>query len=269
MIDRETVVNSLSKGIFKASNWKKEGDGLLVAAKALRHQWLSNREEVIRIITDQSPRSSEVFTKDSALARSSMILLGYAVEMLLKGGMVKLYSYCPEDLVERVVRKFGHDYECMAERLDINLEPDQFKQLKDLSRSVVNDARYPITPSLGTDFFEQTNQVTRFNNRQPNFESLVGLVEQIRDFARKIDSDSSNPAWFQHRWTGWGYVVARSGGSLPPTIVFRHEDQLVRSDLRSAIEAVVTLSADFDCFQIYEDTGNGRSRRCERWSLQE
>ncbi|MCF5188320.1 hypothetical protein [Pseudomonas simiae] len=248
MNNRESVVNSHSMGIFKASNWKKEGDGLLVAAKALRQQWLSNREEVIKVITVRSPRSSEVFTKDSALARSSMLLLGYSVEMFLKGGVVKLHTYCSEEMVERLMRKLGHDYESMAKRLEVKLESDQLEQLNGLSKSVVNDARYPATPSLGKDFFEQINQITRYNHRQPNFERLVVLVEQIRDFARKIDSDSLNPTCFQHHWTDWGYVVARCGGNLAPTIIFRHEDQLTESDLRSAIDAVVMLSTDFDCY---------------------
>lgn len=147
MSSRESVVNSYSMGIFKASNWKKEGAGLLVAAKALRQQWLSNREAVVKVITERSPRSSEVFTKDTALARSSMLLLGYSVEMFLKGGVVKLYSYGPEEVVKRLMRKLGHDYEGMAKRLRIELEPDQFKQLNGLSQSVVDDARYPATPS--------------------------------------------------------------------------------------------------------------------------
>lgn len=45
-------LSSHSMRIFKASNWKKKGDGLLLAAKALRQQWLSYREEVIKVITD-------------------------------------------------------------------------------------------------------------------------------------------------------------------------------------------------------------------------
>ena len=269
MSNREAVVNSHSMGIFKASNWKKEGDGLLVAAKALRQQWLSNREELVSVITERSPRSSEVFIKDTALARSSMLLLGYSVEMFLKGGVVKLYSYCPEEMVERLMRKLGHDYGSMAKRLRIELEPGQFEQLNGLSQSVVNDARYPATPSLDKNFFEQTNKITQYNHRQPNFERLVGLIEQIRDFVQKIDSDSSNPTSFQHRWTDWGYVVSRWGGHLPPTIVFRHEDQRSKSDLRRAIEAVVKLSAEFDCYQIYQDKGMGKNRRCELWSLNE
>lgn len=269
MSSRESVVNSYSMGIFKASNWKKEGAGLLVAAKALRQQWLSNREAVVKVITERSPRSSEVFTKDTALARSSMLLLGYSVEMFLKGGVVKLYSYGPEEVVKRLMRKLGHDYEGMAKRLRIELEPDQFKQLNGLSQSVVDDARYPATPSLDKDFFEQTNKITQYNHRQPNFERLVGLVERIRDFVQKIDSDSSNPTSSQHHWTDWGYVVARRGGHLPSTIVFRHEDQLKKSDLRRTIEAVVTLSAELDCYQIYQDRGIGKSRRCQPWSLHE
>lgn len=55
------------------------------------------------------------------------------------------------------MRKLGHDYESMAERLGVELEPDQFDQLNGLSKSVVNDARYPATPSLAKDSFEQTN----------------------------------------------------------------------------------------------------------------
>ena len=263
---QELIVTSRSKGIFSFPNWKKEGDGLLIAAMALRQQWLSNKEEVLRIITDQSPRSSEVFIKDAALARSSMLLLGYAVEMFLKGGVVKLYFYCPEEMVGRALREFGHKYELMAKRLSIPLTADQIEQLRGLSRSVVDEARYPVTPQLGEDFFEQANEINRYNIRQPNFESLVELVGQLRGFVRKIDSDSCNPSSFQHRRTDWGYVVARRGGNLPPTIVFRRDDQLAEPGVRSAIEATVTLYTDLDSYQIYEDRGKGKSRRCELWN---
>ncbi|PKH19056.1 hypothetical protein CIB54_16985 [Pseudomonas fluorescens] len=116
--------------------------------------------------------------------------------MFLENGVVKLHSYCSEEMVERLVRKLEHDYESMAKLLGVKLDPNQFEQLNGLYKSVVNDARYPAMPSLGKDFFEQTNQITRYNHRQPNFERLVGLAEQIRDFARKIDSDSSNPTCF-------------------------------------------------------------------------
>lgn len=264
MSSREAVVNSKSKGIFKAANWKKEGEGLLVAAKALRQQWLLNKEEVIKIITEQSPRSSEIFIKDSALARSSMLLLGYSVEMFLKGGLVKLYSYCPEEMVERVIRRFGHDYKGMAERLGVPLTSSQFEQLNGLKKSVVDDARYPITPSLGKDFFEQTNKITQYNNRQPNFESLVELIELIRDFARRIDADSSNPTSFQHPETEWGYVVARFGGNLPPTIVFRRNDQLADSDLRSALEAAVRLRADLSSYRVTRTRARVRAEDVSR-----
>lgn len=84
------VLNQKSQGIFRFSNWKKEEGGLLIAPQALRCQWLLNKEEIKQIIIDQAPRSPEVFTNDHALARSSRLLLRYAVEMYLKGGLVKL-----------------------------------------------------------------------------------------------------------------------------------------------------------------------------------
>ena len=91
----------------------------------------------------------------------------------MENGVVKLHSYCSEEMVERLVRKLEHDYESMAKLLGVKLDPNQFEQLNGLYKSVVNDARYPAMPSLGKDFFEQTNQITRYNHRQPNFERLV------------------------------------------------------------------------------------------------
>lgn len=132
--------------------------------------------------------------------------------MFLKSGVVKLHSYCPEEMVERLVRKLGHDYESMAKLLGVKLDPNQFEQLNGLSQSVVNDARYPATPSLGKDFFEQTNQIIRYNHRQPNFERLLGLIEQIRDFARKSNSGSLNPYLFPASLDKLGLRSCKMGG---------------------------------------------------------
>lgn len=134
--ENSPVLNHHSQGIYRFSNWKKEGDGLLIAAQALRQQWLLNKEEVKRIITDQAPRSPEVFTKDLALARSSMLLLGYAAEMYLKGGLVKLYRYCPEQLVGRELRMYSHHYQRLAKRLQIPITENQFDQLSELEKAL-------------------------------------------------------------------------------------------------------------------------------------
>jgi hypothetical protein len=258
------VVNQNSQGIFRFSNWKKEGDGLLIAAKALREQWLLNKDEVRQIITDQVTRSPEVFTKDHALARSSMLLLGYAVEMYLKGGLVKLYRYCPEKLVERELRVYGHQYELLAKRLGAPIAESQYLQLKGLAKSVVDEARYPVTPTIDGNFFDKLNSITRRNQGQSSFESLIGLVERIRDFVTRIDSDSDNPSSIQPRETLWGYYVVRYGGHLASSIVFRCADPMTLLGLRNEIEAQVTLPGDWEEYEVYQDTGSGHKRKCER-----
>lgn len=261
--ENSPVLNHNSQGIYRFSNWKKEGDGLLIAAQALRQQWLLNKEEVRRIITDQAPRSPEVFTKDLALARSSMLLLGYAAEMYLKGGLVKLYRYCPEQLVGRELRMYSHHYQCLAKRLQIPITENQFDQLSELEKSVVDEARYPVTPTVDVDFFQKVNSITRRNHGQSNFESLVEVVEAIRDFVARIDSDSGNSASFFSRSMSWGYFIARFGGHLVPSIVYRCPGKMSMAELRKAVETEVTLPGGWEQYEVYEDLGCGGKRKCE------
>lgn len=258
------VLDQHSQGIFCFSNWMKEGDGLLIAAKALRQQWLLNKEEVRQIVTAQAPRSPEVFLKDNALARSSMLLLGYAAEMFLKAGLIKLYKYCPEVLVGRELRRYGHDYESLAKRLHAPITEYQYAQLNGLSKSVVDEARYPVTPTINENFFDKVNAITFRNHGQANFESLLELLVVIRDFVARVDSDSANPASFSPLPMRGGYFVARHGGHLMPSIVYRCDEPITLPELRVVIENVVSLPGGWEQYELYEDIGDERNRKCAR-----
>jgi len=258
------ILDQHSQGIFCFSNWMKEGDGLLVAAKALRQQWLLNKEQVLQIVTAQAPRSPDVFLKDNALARSSMLLLGYAAEMYLKAGLIKLYKYCPEILAEYELRRYGHKYENLAKRLHTPITESQYAQLNSLSKSVVDEARYPVTPTINENFFDKVNAITFRNHGQANFESLLKLLEVIRDFVARVDSDSGNPASFSRRTMREGYFVARHGGHLVPSIVYRCDEPITLLELRGVIETEVSLPGDWEQYELYEDVGEGRNRKCAR-----
>ena len=97
----------------------------------------------------------------TGLPRSSMLLLGYAVEMYLKAGLAKAYKGCSEDMFERDVKgRFGHKLVSLAKEIVFPLKDDDEKNFILLQGMVLADARYPVFVPDGESYADTVNQQT-------------------------------------------------------------------------------------------------------------
>ncbi|MFA0630477.1 hypothetical protein AB4589_22350 [Vibrio sp. 10N.222.49.A3] len=103
--------SSGEKGIFNKFDWVKEADSKLISAKLLRESGNQKTLELESLMRTTSYTSSDVFevlTIKDAAYKSSVLMLGYSLELLLKSGVVSLLISAPKDLLEKKVRAYSH-----------------------------------------------------------------------------------------------------------------------------------------------------------------
>ncbi|MDR9229599.1 hypothetical protein FEP08_05161 [Burkholderia multivorans] len=216
-------VSHRSQGIFDASAWLDEGNGILAAACTTRRTWQTRRLRFDQYLTEShtSP-SSQAWNELVGLPRASVLLLAYAVEMYLKAGLVKAYRGCPEPLLGRDLKTlYGHDLVAAAKAIDFpDVEANQarFQLLKD---AVTFDARYPIAPKQGIPFHDLKNRQTARIWCERDFRKTIALALRVRKHVKRIDSDQCNPSSIRSfSIEEGGFLTYRVGGNLRPRITF-------------------------------------------------
>jgi hypothetical protein len=241
-------IDDTSTGMFNASDWLEEGDGLSQSARITRATWL-RKLRTFSDWTDRPTVSRRLLSELKGLPRASVLLLGYSVEMYLKGGLVKAYRGCGEELFRHASRKkFGHKLAKLAAAIDFphaSGDRDDFHQLQKL---IVSGARYPIEPDMiGIDgrthrakFNRQFNERTALVWSNDRFRRLCALSARVRAHVDLIDNGENNQAHLDHGYIGeTGYWAFRIGGHLRPRVTYRlcnlHRD-LSKEDVRKELE---------------------------------
>lgn len=197
-----------------------------------------------------------------------MLLLGYSVEMYLKGGITKAYRGCSEQMFERDVKsRFGHKFKIMAHEIAFPLGNEDENNLLKLQNMVLIDARYPVFVPEGESYSDTTNQQTSKIWNSQHFESLTELAMRVREHSKGLDRNSDNPAFLMTvNVDDDGYLAFRIGGDLPPRITYRLSSEQ-RQTGQTSTEDVKFLfqSSEFqrilhywDRAWIYED-GEGKT----------
>lgn len=219
-------ISHRSVGQFDPKNWFTEGDGLLASATKTREVWTSHRDDFSRTIRERESNdraSSSDWDLLLGLPRSSMLLLGYAVEMFLKAGLAKAYYGCSEKMFGRDIKKrFGHRLALMASEIAFSLNQDDEGNLNTLKNMVLLDARYPLMIPPNSSYSDTVAQQTQRIWSESNFVTLTELAKRIREHSKAIDSDSTNPRSLESFTVDTdGYLAFRIGGRLPPRITYR------------------------------------------------
>ncbi|WP_155273988.1 hypothetical protein [Xanthomonas arboricola] len=230
---RLTLVTSKSVGIFNASAWLKEGDGLLASARTTRAAWLVKRRKFSDGLN--AAQESRVLPRARSelvgMPRASMLLLGYSVEMYLKAGVVKAYVGCRDGMLERDLKKrFGHALTEIAVEIDFQGVQERANDFDSLRRMILFDSRYPVTSTHPSKYHAELNaQTMRIWNSQ-NFANLCGLAREVREHVARIDKDRRNPSLHRCcRIDDDGYVALRVGGHLRSRITLRFSSEQHRA----------------------------------------
>lgn len=214
------------KGIFNPRAWQAEADAHLLSAKLLNKTALEAKSE-LEAKFEKSLEKGEtaiintLANQVEAHSKSAILLLGYAIETLLKSGLVRLYQYVARDDFLKIIKKYyGHDLNKAASDLGLKLKPDQIKSLQRIRELTIDEARYPITPKSKEHYLSAANKVNSETWSSEVFHDWLNIAETIRDYVHKIDFDSDNPAIIEPYMFGTaGYFVVRFGGNLPPYLI--------------------------------------------------
>ncbi|ABI37411.1 hypothetical protein Shewmr4_0331 [Shewanella sp. MR-4] len=222
--------SSGEQGIFNKLDWVKEADGKLISAKLLREIALNKKLELDalqarKIIDGEKLTSKEVFEiyniQESA-NKSSVLILGYAIELLLKSGVVSLLINAPKNLLEKKVKAYSHKLLNIALDLHFSLSSEEQHLLETLSSYIIRETRYPVTPNSINDYCEKTNQIRTFISSEYQFSLGVQFFERLRSFIKDIDGTSDNIKFHSRmEMEKNGYITFRVGGCLPPVFIVK------------------------------------------------
>ena len=273
---RVSAQGRLSKkdtGKFDPKKWMNEGDGLFASSRKIRDIWKDHRRalsEAVRQRTSEQRPTSNDWSLLTGLPRTSMLLLGYAVEMFLKAGIAKAYRGCSSQMFERDLKtRFGHKLHDIANELVFPCEPNDQKRFQKLTDMVLVDARYPIFIPDGDTYIEAVNQQTSRIWSESEYSDLCELAQRVRTHVGKIDSDSNRPALFESfNIDDDGYLAFRTGGNLPPRITYRPSVRMRDAGHNTALDVKSLLDECIHCLilqhwdqaWIYEDGLNGSGR---------
>ncbi|NEX77118.1 hypothetical protein [Aeromonas rivipollensis] len=247
----QPIKSSGENGIFRKQDWIKEADGKLISAELLRDCAIQKSHELesIKKICDKNgvrAASSDIIKiidiKCSA-NKSSILLLGYAIELLLKAGIVSLLISAPKHLLERKVKDYSHKLLNIADDLQLTLSVKERALLTSLSSYIIQETRYPLTPKSTDDYCNRSNLITLFVSDNEKFLCGVNLFHRLRKFMIDIDGTPDNPKF--HSRMGMeqnGYVIFRAGGTLPPIIIIKFCDSQINSDLNTLSHVRYLLS---------------------------
>ena len=269
-------ISKRSVGQFDPKNWFDEGDGLLASSDMMREKWKIHRQTFSQTVQERKSGdrdSASDWNLLTGLPRSSMLLLGYSVEMYLKAGLAKAYKGCSEEMFARDVKvRFGHKLVSLAKEIAFPLQGDDELNLILLQGIVLVDARYPVFVPDGVSYADTVNQQTGRIWSSKNYEAFTELANRVKAHSRTIDMDSSNTSYsISYKVDDDGYLAFRVGGHLPPRITYRlstfqkQNRETSPEDIKVLLTAnrLQTLESNWEYAWIYEDGEKKTSLRAQ------
>ncbi|WP_318415959.1 hypothetical protein [Photobacterium leiognathi] len=217
--------SSGEKGIFNKYDWIKEADKKLISAKLLREAAYCNKIELENKKQIEYLTSKEIFEIVNVIEsanKSSILLLGYALELLLKSGIVSLLIHAPKNILEKKVRAYSHDLLEIAKDLHFELSNEECSLLETLSSYIIRETRYPVAPESLLDYNSKTNDIVFFVSNDENFTLGLSVFNRLKEFVKSLDGTSDDIKFHTRmEMENNGYVVFRTGGHLPPIFIVK------------------------------------------------
>lgn len=247
----QPIKSSGEHGIFKKHDWIKEADGKLISAKLLRECAKNAQIKFNNLAKDSdgnanhpiSKKAFEYLEEKNSAHKSSILLLGYAIELLLKAGIVSLLISAPKSLLENTVKCYSHKLLNIANDLQLKLSKEEQNLLKNLSSYIIQETRYPVTPTSTAEYCEKTNIITLFVADDTQFNLGVNLFNNLRRVILDIDGTRNDTKFYcRMEMDKNGYIIFRAGGSLPPVFIIKYCDTQIASELNTLSHVKVLLS---------------------------
>ncbi|WP_372168204.1 hypothetical protein [Xanthomonas axonopodis] len=206
-----------------ANAWMQEGEGQEATARSIRARWLRQKRQ-IKADKPSKLRHAEWMAL-TGNPRASVLLMGYAVEIYLKAGLAKWLMGCEKTLLEVDAKGYGHNYERLANDLEIDEAVAPRHLLRLLRNAVTLEAKYPAQPNPGETPIAAINRRTSNLWNEEAFRDICRLSKRLSDHVKSINSDHRNPVSTQRfQLPAGGYLIMRRGGHLPSRVTVRPPD---------------------------------------------
>ena len=227
-----SIKSSGEHGQYKKADWLNESQLHLLSAKMLRECSAEKKERIKKQFQPEGQSKSlagidELISQREAAIKSSILIIGYAFEMLLKSGLVCLYDDVPRKILGKDLRvTYGHNLRLIAEEIEVPINDDDLVKLKSLSDWLTGDARYPIEPTNERNYTQRLREVRRKFWDDEEFADLLQLYHKINSFVSTIDASEDDPKSIQ-KWEmdDGGFIIYRTGGKLKNRIIVKYSKQ--------------------------------------------
>lgn len=234
MNQNNIIRNSGERGTHNKYDWKKEARSKRLSAIRLRElasqayqSFLDEQSaSVERHVRMPSSRVFDLLGERDALNKDSFLLIGYAIELLLKSAFLSLLIYAPKSLVEKNFEIYGHKLRKIAETLRLDLTESELILLEMLGSYIVRETRYPVTSDSVDDYCSKSNDILGYINEASKFQITLSLYQKIEMFLEGSDGTTDNIKIHGRLSFGKdGYAIYRVGGNFPPVVVIRYSSK--------------------------------------------
>lgn len=232
-MDKENNFHTLIKpsgerGVFNKLEWIKEAESKKISADLLRKISYEKKQEYDLLKNTDRDNGTlqkeiiDILSVRQSANKTSVLMLGYAIELLLKACLVSLLIYAPKSVLNETVRKYSHDLLAIAKDLELTLSSSESEFLGKISSYIKLECRYPVSPKSINDYCSKINAINSFISNDDEYSLGLELYERLRELLELIDG-TPNDMKFHGRIgvDSDGYIIFRVGG-FNPVIIFKY-----------------------------------------------
>lgn len=227
-------------GEFSSNDWRKEAKIHYVSSFELRElaDGLINKGSA-SISSDR--KSSDIafisLQKATSLYKSSVLLLGYSLEMMLKSGVVSMYRDIPRKHLSKVLKGFSHHLVKVAEFIELPISDSEEIILKRMGELVLGGARYPIRPKEGSGFSKEINELNSIFSNSDFYNKAKLLYEKCQKHVEGIKGSEKDPVSHGCLKIGSdGFLSYRIGGNISARVVVAYSSEQKRNNKDNLLE---------------------------------
>lgn len=222
LIDYNSFIgNFKGDGIFERYQWENDARGYLFSSRILRNYSLEKKIEFERF--KDVGRHKEIvanIVEREYLNKSSLLLLGFGIELVLKSGILPLYTGVSKDIfINDIKKQYGHNLVKLATDLVLELTDKEFSLLKKMKAFIEKEIKYPLEISNDEEYIKKINQRSNEIWDDNKYSVWIELYDKIRCQIRAIDHCEED-VMLGGYWpiNTDEYIHYRRGGKLPPII---------------------------------------------------
>ena len=246
------IGNFKGEGIFERYQWENDAKGYLFSSKTLRNYSLEKTIELKRL--QDAIRHKEIvanIVEREYLNKSSLLLLGFGIELVLKSGVLALYRGVSKDIFKNDIKtKYSHKLADLAKDLFLDLTKEEISLLMKMKVFIEKEIKYPLEISNDEEYIKKYNQRANEIWDDNKYSVWVELYNKIKCQIRGIDhceEDAMHGGYWQISTDE--YIHYRRGGKLPPIIIIK--DSIKRDKKTEELKSFILQHIDESPYRIY------------------